>query len=97
LKTRMRTKASLGVSVFVVIWTLVVHVPRHWNPILAYPLYFGLAVHSLVVGQHQTLTWDKIGFAAELAANLAIYLAATLAISTRFKSSQSADKMPRSR
>jgi len=83
----MRTKAFLGVSAFVVIWTLIVHVPQHWNPILAYPLYFGLAVHSFVVDQHQTLTWDKIGFAAELAANLVFYLAATLAISTRFKSS----------
>jgi hypothetical protein len=96
-ETRMRTKALLGISAFVVIWTLVVHVPRHWNPILAYPLYFGLAAHSLVVGQHQTLTWDKIGFAAELAANLAIYLAATLAISTRFKSSPTADKTTYSR
>jgi hypothetical protein len=82
----MRTKTLLGVSAFVVIWTLVVHVPRPWNPILAYLLYVGLAVHSLVVGQHQTLTWDKIGFGAELAANLPIYLVATLAISARFKS-----------
>jgi hypothetical protein len=93
----MRTKVLLGVSAFVVTWTLIVHVSWHWNPILAYPLYFGLAVHSFVVGQHQTLPWDKIGFAAELAANLAFYLAATLAISTRFKSSEIADKMPRSR
>jgi hypothetical protein len=81
---RVRTKALLGVSAFVVIWTLIVHVPSHWNPLLAYPLYFGLALHSLVVGQHQALSWDKIGFTAELVTNLAIYLAATLAISTRF-------------
>ena len=93
----MRTKVLLGVSGFVVIWTLIVHVPLHWNPILAYPLYFGLTVHSLVVGQHQTLAWDKIGFAAELVANLALYLAAALAICTRFKSSQIADKTARSR
>jgi hypothetical protein len=74
----MRTKVLLGASAFVVIWTLIVHLPRHWDPILAYPLYLG--------------TWDKIGFAAELAANLAFYLAATLAISTRSKSSQGTDK-----
>jgi hypothetical protein len=80
----MRTKILLGVSAFVVIWTLIVHMPSHWNPVLACPLCLGLALHSFVVGQHQTLTWDKIGCAAELAANLAIYLAATLAISARF-------------
>jgi hypothetical protein len=78
----MRTRLLLGASAFVVIWTLIVHLPSHWNPVLAYPLYLGLAVHSFVVGEHQTLTWDKIGFGAELAANLAIYLTATLAIST---------------
>jgi hypothetical protein len=88
----MRTKALLGVAVFVVIWTLIAHVPQHWNPVLAYPLYFGLTIHSFVVGQHQNLTWDKIGFAAELAANLAIYLAATLAIAAKFKSPRIADK-----
>ena len=80
----MRMKIILGVSVLVVIWTLIVHLPAHWNPVLAYPLYLGLVLHSFVVGQHQTLTWDKIGFAAELAANLAIYLVATLALSVRF-------------
>ena len=80
----MRTKILMGVAAFVVIWTLLVHLPSHWNPVLAYPLYLGLVFHSFVVGQHQTLTWDKIGFAAELAANLAIYLTATLAIPTRF-------------
>jgi hypothetical protein len=74
----MRTKILLGVSAFVVIWTLIVHAQSHWNPVLAYPLYVGLAFHSVVVGQHQTLTWDKIGFAAELTANLAIYLIASL-------------------
>jgi hypothetical protein len=93
----MRTRALLGVSAFVVIWTLIVHLPLHWNPILAYPLSFGLTVHSFVVGQHRTLNWDRIGFAAELAANLALYLAAALAISARFKSAQIADKTAPSR
>ena len=93
----MRTKVLFGVSAFVAIWTLMVHVRSHWNPILAYPLYFGLQVHSFVVGQHQTLTWDKIGFTAELVANLALYLTAALAISAKFKSSQNADKTAGSR
>jgi hypothetical protein len=33
-------------------------------------------IHSFVVGQYQTLTRDRIGFAAELTVNLAVYLAA---------------------
>jgi hypothetical protein len=71
-----------------------VHLPRHWNPILAYPLYCRTFARRR---QHQTLTWDKIGLAAELAANLAIYLAATSAISARFKSPQITDKTLHSR
>jgi hypothetical protein len=80
----MRTKILLGVSAFVAIWTLVVHLQSHWNPILACPLYLGLAFHSFVVGQHQTLAWDKIGFTAELAVNLAVYLLASVTVLNRF-------------
>ena len=66
-----------GVATFVVVWTILVHAQSHWNPILAYPLYPGSMVSLLVTGGHGgTLTQQKIGFAAELTANLFIYFGA---------------------
>jgi len=81
---RVKKNVSLGVAALVVIWTIVVHAQSHWNPILAYPLWAGIAAHSFVVDNHHTLTWDKIGFATELAVNLATYLALTIVITARF-------------
>jgi len=75
---RVKTKIMLGVVASVIVWTILVHAQSHWNPILAYPLYPGDMVHLLVTGGHGgTLTQEKVGFAAELAANLFVYLAAT--------------------
>ena len=86
--SQVRTKIRLGVAAFVIVWTILVHAQSHWNPILAYPLYPGNMVHLLVTGGHGgTLTQEKIGFAAELATNLLVYLAATF-ILLRVRSSK---------
>jgi len=74
----MKMKIISGVVAFVVAWTILAHAQSHWNPSLAYPLYSGMMVSLVVTGGHGgTLTQEKLGFAAELAANLLAYLAAT--------------------
>jgi hypothetical protein len=76
---RVKTKIMWAVAAFVIVWTILVHAQSHWNPILAYPLYPGDMVHLLITDGHGgTLTQEKVGFAAELAANLFVYLAATV-------------------
>jgi len=79
----------LGVAGFVIVWTILVHAQSDWNPILAYPLYPGDMVSLLVTGGHGgTLTQEKIGVAAELTANLLVYLAATLILLRVVRSSK---------
>jgi hypothetical protein len=73
----MKKKIMFGVIVFVVFWTILVHAQSHWNPILAYPLHPGEMVGLRITGGHGgTIAQDRVGFAAELTANLIVYLAA---------------------
>ena len=86
---RVETKIMSGVAAAVIVWTILVHAQSHWNPILAYPLYPGNMVHLLVTGGHGgTLTQEKIGFAAELAANLFVYLASAFILLRVVRSSK---------
>ena len=86
---RVKTKIMLGVVASVIVWTILVHAQSHWSPILAYPLFPGDMVHLLVTGGHGgTLAQEKVGFAAELAANLFVYLAAIFILLRVFRFSK---------
>jgi hypothetical protein len=85
----VKTKIMLGVGAFVILWTILIHARSHWNPILAYPLYPGEMVHLLITGGHGgTLMQEKFGFAAEVIANILVYLAATFSLLRLARSSR---------